>query len=202
MICSIASRQIKKNEGPMSNLKEKLILQDPDFMKYLSDPKVQSRLTLTSFGQRNYPEMRPTKFKIENDMIDYKTFTNSISRSKPRDLKPDIASHKYLDSIKTVSELHKIINPGNFDLDKNDELNRLQKMMIKPDDTKMTDQQLGDKIKTNEIKKNNHLEDFDNYLNIMLGRHLKFNEIEEAEIKKRKLEDLDLNHITEHFISK
>lgn len=36
----------------------------------------------------------------------------------------------------------------------------------------------------------------------MLNSHLKFNSIEEAEIKHRKIEDLDLNNITEHFVSK
>ena len=148
-----AFRQTRKSEGPVGHLKDKLILRDPDFMKYLSDSKVRPRLAMTSLNQKSNIEMRPAKFRIDNNMIDYKTFTNSITQSKPKELKLDFAPHKFLDSIKSVSELNNMINPGNFDLDKDDEFNRLQNMMNKPDDTKMTDQQLDGKIKTNEIKK-------------------------------------------------
>ena len=87
-----------------------------------------------------------------------------------------------------MEQLNAYINPANYDLDKNDETHRLQQMS-KPVDEHTQKAILENKLKDFESK--NAIENFDNYMNIMLSKHLKFNEVEEAEIKKRKLEGQD-----------
>ena len=72
--------------------------------------------------------------------------------------------------------------------------------MLKDVDNELLDNELEKKLL--EVQNTETLEGFNKYMKIMLGRHLKFNDIEEAEIKNRKLEDLDLDTIIEHYISK
>ena len=45
-------------------------------------------------------------------------------------------------------------------------------------------------------------EELEEHLALLLDKHEDMNELEEEEAKKRKLEDMDLNRIHEHFTSK
>ena len=99
-----------------------------------------------------------------------------------------------------MKELDDLLNPANRDIDKDEEKELELAQMLNDIDKELPDSELENKLL--DVQNTEILEGFEKYMEIMLGRHLKFNDIEEAEIKNRKLEDLDLDNIIEHFISK
>lgn len=150
--------------------------------------------------------MQTYNFKYaQKPNIDYDTFRKSLltadaDKQVNKLRNKDLEDNKFLSWIKNVHHLNTIINPSNKDLDRDEQKELEHALVLRDKDEELNDDFLEKRLLSSSA--DNTIESFNKYLNIMLNRHLKFNEIEEAEIKKRKIEDLDLNNITEHFISK
>ena len=135
-----------------------------------------------------YDDFREILLKTENYS---QTAKRKIHKTK---------DNKFLASIQTVSELNQLLNPSNKDLERSDHNNEDFGAMLRDKHLDMEDEELENTLLYNEDSQT--IENFDKYLDIMLDRHLKFNQIEEDEFKKRNIDDLDLNNITEHFVLK
>jgi hypothetical protein len=180
-----------------------MFLSDPDFVKYQNLKTQTNRKVSTSIGERQFVQ----KFNLKNqkkNSIDYDTFrkaliTNNLDADSLAG-KLAVKENQFLTKIKTLDELNQLLNPANKDLDKNEQKEQEFAFTLKDKDLDLNDSQLEKRLLENNC--DNPIASFQKYLSIMLSSHLKFNSIEESEIKNRKIEDLDLNNITEHFISK
>ncbi|CAI2371021.1 unnamed protein product [Moneuplotes crassus] len=150
-----------------------------------------TRAARFGFGKRfahpQYDEFKQTLIMTE------KRIGHSRESSKLYD-------HKFLASIKSASQLDDLLDPSKkvFERDKKNEEDFTD--LFKDKDFDLNDKDLEETLLNDPESQT--IESIRKYMTIMLGRHLKFNNIEEQEILKRKVEDLDLNSINEHFVSK
>jgi hypothetical protein len=176
--------------------RSKVFLTEPDFVKYQSTLSKTARKSTTGFGHRAHAQKYNFKDDKINGNIDYDSFRKSLMTPQ----KLMIPKSSNLNQIKTVDHLNQLLNPGNKILDRNYQRDLEDGVNLNDQDIDLNDDQLDDKLLNPENEQ--AIESLSKYMNIMLTRHLKFNQIEELEIKKRRVEDLDLDNITEHFISK
>lgn len=151
---------------------------------------------MTSLSDRAHVQTYNFKNHKMNGNIDYDSFRQSLLRTE----KPMIPKSSNLNQIKTIDHLNELLNPGNKNLERAEQMELENAVALHDKDIDISDKQLEEKLLNPDGEL--AVESLSKYMKIMLDRHLQFNRIEELEIKKRKVEDLDLNNITEHFVSK
>lgn len=183
----------------MNQINSKIKINEPDFTKYITiQSNKEHRKSMTALGgNRENIETKPFKFKVDNRMIDYQTFADYLgdkfNKTQGKIVKPNLEKTKFLETVQSLGELNDYLNPGNYDLDKNDEKHRLQMLMHKANEDHRKQEA---KNETDYLNFQKFMTEF-LHLNIA-GEGADY--IEDA--KKHKQEDIDLNHLTEHFISK
>lgn len=162
-----------------------------------------ARKTITSLSER--PQIQTYNFKSHKmgGIIEYDAFRENLLKSQNGRLTARSGQkqheNKFLNSIQSVEQLNQLLNPSGKRIGNNTNIEHYDTLR-RDSNFCMNDVQLERTLLKNEDSLS--IESFTKYLDIMLNRHLKFNKIEENEIKKRNVDDLDLNNINEHFVSK
>jgi len=185
------------------NTKSRVFLTEPEFSKYQTVKAKSNRKSATSLSDRPY--VHKYNFKNGKNMsIGYESFRNTLLSKNAQDEKMSsrvsTKENQMLSNIKSISHLNELLNPSNKDLENNGGYDLDMAVQLKDKDLDLQDEQLEKRL----FEKDNgdSIGGLHKYLDIMFKRHLQFNTTEESEIKHRKIEDLDLDNITEHFISK